>query len=204
MHFDTRIEVEGSSRARSYTANHKIDLGNGVKVITSPFGVGVDFQCVYDTAITVSSDAFMVQDISITGTHTSAGTLDTGFNMVVGDGSPIVLGDDLTVTTTWQLELAGVQPHYKNCAVLQGAEAEVQLMKDGCMSETLGVELVANANGITNSVSMKYKTFLIKDEPTTTQTLLCNVMLCKGTVNCARAPDALTSCRKEKDPYNFA
>ena len=203
MHFGSRVEVAGGSRARSDTENNKLDLESGVKVITSPFGVGVDFQCVYDTTVSLSSDPFTVEDVTVTGTHTASGFLNTGFVMVAGDDSPIVLGDEITLTTTWQLDIAGVQPHYLNCAVTQGAK-DVQLIVDGCMSNTLGVETVANANGETNLVSMKYKTFKIEDETATTQTVTCDVMLCQGTDNCARAADADTTCVVPNDPYGFA
>lgn len=203
MHFKTRVEIGGGSRTRSDTEDNTIDLENGVKIITTPFGVGVDFQCNYKTSVELSSEAFTVQDVSMSGTHTAIGSLDTGFNMVAGDGSTIVLGNEITVTTTWELNIAGVQPHYRNCAVIHGEE-EVQIIKDGCMSETLGVETVANVAGVTNAVSMKLKTFMMENASAATQTVACTVMICQGTGNCARAADADTSCKQLNDPFNYA
>lgn len=165
--------------------------------------MGVDFQCDYDTSVEVISSEFTVEDVSISGTHTAAGNLKSGFTMVAGDNSPIVLGNDVTVTTTWALTIAGVTPHYKNCAVTHGAQ-DVDITKDGCMSGTLGASIVPQTGGLTNAVSMKYKTFTIEGETATSQTVSCDVQLCQGTENCARAADADTTCVVQDDPYGFA
>ena len=178
--------------------NNVIELGNGVKIVTSPFGVGVDFTCIYDSSVEVSSDAITVQDVSISGTHSASGNLQLGFTMTAGDGSAIVLGNDLVVSTTWSLDIPGISPHYQKCEVTQGA-ATVLIIKDGCMATTLGAEAVAKDAGVTNAVGMKYQTFLIEGEVSTSQLVTCDVKLCSGTANCAKD----SSCKKNDDPYGY-
>ena len=195
--FASTIEAKGDSRTRSVD-NNVIDLGNGLNIITSPFGVGVDFTCNYDSIVQVASAAMTVQDVSITGTHSASGELNLGFTMTAGDGSAIILGNDLVVTTLWSLDISDVSPHYENCEVTQGSVA-VAIVKDGCMATTLGAEPVANALGVTNSVVMKYKTFTIEGEEATTQEVTCDIKLCAGTTNCAKDK----SCAKSDDPYGF-
>ena len=187
----------GDSRTRSVD-NNIIDLGNGLMIITSPFGVGVDFTCDYDSKVAVSSSPFTVQDVSISGAHSASGTLDLGFTMLAGDGSAIILGDDIVVKTSWALDLSDISPHYENCEVTQGTKY-VSIVKDGCMASTLGAASVANAAGVTDSVSMKYKTFTIEDEVATTQEVTCDVKLCAGTTNCAKA----LICTQSNDPYGY-
>ena len=121
-----------------------------------------------------------------------------GFTMTAGDGSAIVLGNDLVVTTTWSLDISGISPHYEKCEVA-GATASVLIVKDGCMATTLGAEAIANDAGVTNAVGMKFKTFLIEGEVSTTQLVKCDVKLCSGTVNCAKD----SSCKKNDDPYGY-
>ena len=199
LSFATKIEVTGDARTRSVD-NNEIDLGGGLKVITSPFGVGVDFTCDYMTSVELTSSPFAVQDVSISGTHSSSGTLDGGFTLTAGDESTIILGDDITLKTAWSLNLSDVSPHYESCSVTHGAKT-VAVVKDGCMAATLGAELVANDSGVTNEVSMKYKTFSVEDETATTQTVTCNVKLCTGAANCAYT-DAAT-CFTADDPFGY-
>lgn len=150
---------------------------------TSPFGVGVDFTCEYDTSVEVASTSFNVEDVSIDGTHSSSGTLDSGFTLSVGDGNTIILGDDITFKTTWSLTFADVSPHYESCLLTQGTQT-VPLVKDGCMASALGVEKVSASS---NEVAIKYKTFIIENETAATQTILCNLKLCSLLLNCAKA-----------------
>ena len=167
-------------------------------VNTSPLGASVDFTCTYDAKVAVSSSPFTVQDVSISGTHSASGTLDLGFTMLAGDGSAIILGDDIVVKTSWALDLLDITPHYENCHILQGTKS-VSIVKNGCMASALGAESVANAVGVTDSVSMKYKTFLIEDEDATKQKVSCDIKLCAGTTNCARA----SICIESNDPYGY-
>ena len=197
LHFASKIEAKGDARTRSVD-NNVIDLGNGLNIVTSPFGVGVGFTCIYDSSVEVSSDAITVQDVSISGTHSAAGNLQLGFTMTAGDGSAILLGNDLVVTTTWSLDISGISPHYEKCEVTQGT-ATISIVKDGCMATTLGAKAVANESEVTNAVIMEFKTFLVEGEVTTTQLVTCDVKLCSGTANCAKD----LSCKKSDDPYGY-
>ena len=63
--FTVRIQQEGNSRIRSEVPSKVLDLG-GIKVTTTPFGVGVTFHCAYAMALDVSSSAYQVQQGSDT------------------------------------------------------------------------------------------------------------------------------------------
>ena len=110
--------------------------------------------------------------------------MDDGFTLTAGDGTPIVLGNDITIKTTWSVALSDVSPHYESCSVTHG-DQEVPIVKDGCMASTLGAELVANAPGVGNEVSMKFKTFTVENETAATQLVTCNIKLC-ASGNCAK------------------
>lgn len=161
-----------------------VELEDGLTVNTSPLGVGVTFVCDYATSVLVETNAFTVQDISITGTHSDAGSLKDGFTLSAGDGTPTLLGNDLTVKTSWTLDLPDVSLHYAACSVNQGA-LSVPIVKDGCMATILGAELIPTASGVSNEVAMKYATFTLENELATEQIVICDVKLCTGTVNCA-------------------
>ena len=88
--FATRVEVSGndSTRTRTDTADNRIELdGTNLVIITTPFGVGVDFSCSYSTTFAVSSETYDVQDISISGTITGTGDLTNTMKMVAGDST---------------------------------------------------------------------------------------------------------------------
>ena len=106
-----------------------------------------------------------------------------GFTLTAGDEISIVLGND-TIKTTWSVGLSDVSLHYESCSVTHGGQ-EVPIVKDGCMASTLGVELVAYASGVTNEVSMKFKTFTVENETAATQLVTCNIKLC-ASGNCAK------------------
>ena len=195
--FATKIEVNGDARTRTVSDN-VIDL-DGVKVVTSPHGVGVAFTCNYDSSVNVQSGPLTVQDVSIGGSHTSSGTLDGGFTLTAGDGT-ILLGDDIIVTAAWTLALSDVYPHYESCLVKHGTSVGVPIVKNGCMASTLGAEVVANPADVTNEVSIKYKTFSVEDESATTQVVTCTVKLCAAG-NCARAAKCPTSTADT--PYKY-
>ena len=182
----------------STIGNQKIDFGNGLTILTPLISKVGDFTCVYATKFELVSNPLIVQDVSITGTQSASGTLDHGFTMSAGDGSAIILGNEIVVQTSWSLELSDVSLHYENCAVTQG-EYTILIVKDGCMASSLGAELVANAATVTDQVSMKYRTFTIEGEVATTQEVKCDIKLCAGTTNCAKS----TTCVRSNDPFNY-
>lgn len=187
LKFKSRVSLEGgqSSRTRTDTADKEItlDSSTGLKIITTPFGVGVDFTCSYDSAFDVSSTAFTVQDISITGAFSGNGDLTDSMSMVAGTGSDIVLGNDVKVATTWSLAVGNTSFYYKGCTVAQGTKT-VKLIDTGCRSSTLNVEHVSNTDA--QKIEMKYKSFMIDGETGSEQTVTCKIQICSGTSNCVR------------------
>ena len=86
---------------------------------TSPNGVSVDYACWYLTTVSVDSADFNVEPITIIGDKSNTGNLANGFKLTVGP-SPIILGNIVTVTTTWDVAISVVSFHYEKCTVLQG------------------------------------------------------------------------------------
>ena len=203
LKFKTRVELGGndSNRARTDTVDTEIELVEDLlMIITTPFGVGVDFTCSYDSAFAVSSNDFTVQDISITGSHSSTGDLTNSMTMVAGDpDTATVLGNDVNVATTWALALTDVSFHYKGCTVAQGTKT-VTLIDTGCRSGTLWVEHVQNNDP--QKIEMKYKSFMIDGESATEQSVTCDIQICSGTSSCVRNGVISPSC-PNTEPWSY-
>lgn len=177
--FTFELIQHGNVRVRTAPKSDEIDLdGGATKLITSPHGVGVTFKCYYDATVSVSAADFVVTPVSIAGTYSSTGTLDSGFHLTVGP-SPIILGDIVTVTATWDVTIASVSYHFSGCNVSHG-NSGVDIIRDGCIATLLGV--TTPANGVYN-----YKTFHIDGETGTTQKMTCSLTICNGSSNCAKA-----------------
>jgi len=175
------LQQVGSSRTRS-VADTIIDLGD-FNVVTSPFGVGVDFTCSYGSTVSITSGDFTVQDVSVTGTQTGSGNLATGWTLNAGFGDTIVLGGMINVIAIWSMSISGIEPYLKSCTINHGSKS-VAVMKEGCHSTVLGVEASPTTNA--NSVAFSYRTFMIEDEAENTQSVTCDVQLCATGSNCVR------------------
>jgi hypothetical protein len=195
--FTSSIEQLGNDRTRSITTKNKqIKLGDALTINTSPFGVDVDFVCTYKTTVTVASDDFTVQDVTIAGSTSSTGTLDQGFTLTVGDGTKIILGQMVTATAKWEVTLSDIAPHFRLCILHHGGK-EVVIIKDGCISATLGMTDLTPAS---DSVSVSFRTFTIDSaQPTTAQRLQCHIRLCPDGTNCAKAH----VCPKDDDDHHY-
>jgi len=64
---------------------HSIDLGD-VSVLTEPNGPSVTFRCEYPVDVTLTSNAFLVRNVSASGTQTSTGSLSAGFSIILSQG----------------------------------------------------------------------------------------------------------------------
>jgi len=94
----------------------QLTLDKGITLSTSPHGVGVTYKCHYLTRISVTAADFTVTPVSIIGTESNTGTLDTGFHLSVTP-TPIILGDIITVTATWDVTIAAISYHFDKCTV---------------------------------------------------------------------------------------
>merc|ERR1712157_526844 len=159
-----------------------VDLGS-VKLNTDFTSASVDYKCTYKTEITVSSADFTVQDVTILGTETGTGTLDQGFSLTVGDGTPTTLGGLVDVKATWEVTLSGFSFHFAECNVKHGNTHKVPVIKDGCHSKPLGATAPTSSG---NEVTYKYKTFTVENETTKVQTMECSITICSGSAICTR------------------
>ena len=102
---------------------NSLSLGTGAnlaaQINTGPNGVTVDYECWYLTTVSVDSADFNVEPITIIGEKSNTGNLADGFAITVGP-SPIILGEVVDVTTTWNVAISVVSFHYESCTVVQG------------------------------------------------------------------------------------
>jgi hypothetical protein len=183
--FSFELAQQGVDRTRSEIENNKIELGE-LTLVTSPFAVGVTFECSYPMGITVESDPFSVQDIDVTGAKTSTGKLDDGFSLELTDesgGPNVVLGGLLEVAAKWEVTgLSDVTFYFDRCGVVHGAKT-VNVIQDSCYS----VALKAGGGVSTpTEITFKFKTFGVEGENATSQTLTCDIKLCVGDI-CGKA-----------------
>lgn len=196
--FTVRIQQEGNSRIRSDVTSKVIDLG-GVKVTTTPFGVGVTFHCAYAMALDVSSSAFQVQPVSISGMKQERGNLKDGFAMSLkyGMDSHMLLGAVQEVTVDWSVTtLPDVSFFFDNCQVHQATYA-IDVVKGSCYSKVLQVQ---KHDGTSTRQSFGYKTFTIANHHSNEQKITCTIKLCFDQI-CGKA----TTQEKcpPKDVYDF-
>ena len=99
-------------------AGSTISLGD-VSVVASPSGVSVTMRCEYPLDVTVTSDAFSVEDTTGTGVQTGVGSLADGFSLSLGSDS-VIVGKTLDVQVTWDLTFDDISHYFKSCNVVQG------------------------------------------------------------------------------------
>ena len=149
MQITIDVTQKGNDRTRSLAdsleVEHKqIELGNGLKINTAPFGVGVRFVCLYPLTVEVTSADFEVKDVTVKGATEGQGTLNDGFTLAVtpvGGAASIILGSNLLVKTTWDVNLPGLKFYYTSCDVKQGTgdkEKQVAVVKGTCFASAVG------------------------------------------------------------------
>lgn len=177
LEFTLDFTQKGEVRARTDVDSKKIDLGNGIIVETTPFGVGVQFKCTYAMTATVTSDPFSVQTVNISGSKASKGDLSDGFSMALGGGveSALVLGTRQEVTTSWKVTtLSKISFHFDECKIIQDT-SEVSVIKNKCYSEALKV---TKNEGSGTEQSFSYQTFMVNGASGHEQKVSCILTLC--------------------------
>jgi hypothetical protein len=181
LSFKKSLIQQGGARTRSIESA-KVTLENGVVLNTAPHGVGVDFTCEYSTSVSVKSNEFDLTPVTVSGSTSAEGELDSGFHLTVNnnDGTTIVLGASVDVSVTWDLSFDDVSHHYKECTVGHvNGNTNVALIKEGCHAADIGV-------GAPSGADFSFETFTIEGESGTTQVITCKVEICNGAGNCAK------------------
>merc|ERR1719436_2084079 len=99
--FKLFVALEGKDqRKRSDVMGRQINLGS-MAVYTTPFGIGVNYECTYSTMVEVDSKTMKVTTIESFGSNVGFGDLANSFNMLLlgagGDEGRFVMGAPLTV-----------------------------------------------------------------------------------------------------------
>lgn len=179
--FSVELGQNGNVRTRSGSVqNTRLELGD-MTIVTTPFGIGITFECGYPMGITLESDPYTVTDVDISGTQSGTGSLDGGFELTVGGGEEhkVMLGGVLEVTATWSITtLTDVSFYFDRCGVVHGSQ-NVNVIQDSCFSVALKTGATSSSN---TEVSFKFKTFGIDGEDDVKQTIVCDIKLCTADV----------------------
>jgi len=193
------ISLTGNNRHRSDSIDHdQIDLGDR-QIIINPFGVGMLFQCTYPRLVTLSSQAYTVEDVSISSSMQGDGKWTESFTMVLnnGDGVEFILGQVLPVEISWAVNHAKLTFYYESCAVTHG-NTVINVIKGGCY---------AGATKTAPTVTEQYKNafeftiFKGVNEVETKQTIECSVMICED--GACGNPQTNADCPADGDHDSF-
>jgi len=197
-------ERDSIARARSdiQQTNNEIDL-NGSQVETTPFGVSIAFSCVYSTKITLSTDKYSVEDVSISDSLTHSGDWTSGFSMVLNGGdNNLMLGDILNVAISWSASgLIGSLDFVLTQCVVSHGETDISVIKDSCYAGVTNTMAVESDSADTKAFS--FKTFRAPGTDSANQEIECSLTVCEAG-NC-NAPSSNDECPSEGNDshYNY-
>ena len=159
----------------------QINLG-ALSVYTTPFGVGVLFECSYPTSVTVTSSAFEVTHPEAFGANIGVGNLAAGFSMSLTsmsgstDAGRFVMGTDMKVGVEWAVKsLSDLTFYFQDCAVTHGS-VNMEIIKDGCYSAITNTISVRETGTIAEFLFRVFKGLNIDS---TDQEITCVVNICE-------------------------
>ena len=82
------------------------NLNRRFKVYSTPFGIGVAYECVYNRNITVSAAAFEVSSVTAFGANRGFGNLANSFSLNLDGFSAnnrFLMGSEMSVEISWAL-----------------------------------------------------------------------------------------------------
>jgi hypothetical protein len=200
----TSIVQEGNSRTRSDVPMASIIIDDLV-LLTAPLGIGVNFQCKYDTLITVKSEDYAVKKVSASGSHTAIGDLKNGFSLelidgaVLESGATVFVGSALNVAVKWAISaFDDLKFQILDCKVTLDQNV-VPLIKEKCYSKALMVQKVSKTS---RRIEFAYQTFFIKDASDIEQVIDCTIKICSTAHPCESPPND-QSCPQDPD-YGYS
>lgn len=180
--FKTWIAVKGNGDKTEDGEGKPIDLG-AMAVYNKAVAVGVSYKCCYDTAVTVTSDAYQMFSVESFGGKVGLGSLAAGFSMQLSDnGGKVVMGTDLTVAVSWAVtSLVGYVEFFFNECTVTHDTVEVAIIKDGCYAGITDTMAITDTD---TRQSFRYKVFKGLGVTSTEQEICCKIQICeKGKCN---------------------
>jgi len=175
------ISISGDKRKRSMleSGHKRIDLG-AIDVMTTPFGVGVLYECTYPMYINVSSSAFQIHHVSHFGANIGFGDLAGAFEMTLaGEGAMAaraVMGTLMFVTVEWIIKsFTELTFYYDKCTVTHGT-LQVDVIKDGCYSKVTETRPISQKSSVN---TFSYRVFKGFGQDDTQQRVACTLILCR-------------------------
>ena len=110
---------------------------------TSPGPIDVTYECRYSTSVSITSNEFAPETVSMHGETHATGTLTEGFavNLTAVDDSPkFILGSRQEVAVSWTLSEAMAEKditYVVEDSALTHNELDVEIVKDQCYSTVL-------------------------------------------------------------------
>lgn len=194
--FKLFVALEGKDqRKRSDVMGRQIDLGS-MEVYTTPFGIGVMYECTYSTMVEVDSKTMEVTTIESFGSNVGFGDFANSFDMLLlgagGDEGRFVMGAPLTVNVNWSVKtLPDLTFFFLNCGVEHG-EVTANIVKDGCYAGIVDAKPV-EATG--TSAAFRYNVFKGQGEDSTAQDITCSIKICR--VGKCDMPKSDSDCSNE-------
>jgi len=184
------ITLGGAARSRARSDLIQIDNTydlDGQVVETTPYGITIAFSCQYPTKISLSTDTYSVEDVSISDSLTSTGDWSSAFGLTLIENNKaaenIMLGDILGVRLSWQAGDLGSKMSFQTdeCTVTHG-DLSVAVVKAGCYAGVIQTEAFTGKwtglalGEVVNS--FQYKTFRSPGLDTKEQTISCSLTVC--------------------------
>lgn len=202
INFSILIGVDGSGRARSSSIDKVVQLDDTQSIITSPFGVGIHFNCEYPLKFTVSTETYQVEDVTTAGTTYAEGSLSGGFEMTLNNGGTtnFILGAYLPVKIEWDVTaMVGLKFYFDECVVTHGTVG-VSIIKGGCYAGAVEARHVDSTNTMSEFV---YKVFKAFEQEGKDQDIVCEVVLCAAGKCASPTEDSQCPSGGEDDLYSY-
>merc|ERR1712088_1059907 len=201
--FSVWVGLDGSQRKRSDINIKGVEIDMGHTMITTGFnGIAMKYECTYDRTITVSSETYAVEDVTVTDAYSGRGNLADGFSLILnnGDGLVYILGAELPVQVQWDITvLKDLRVEFDDCTVKHG-NTDVPIIKDSCYATTVAARPLASTH---NTKTFEYRVFKAKGETERSQIVECTVTVCDSTT-CSKYDNASNDdCPQEDNDAHY-
>jgi len=161
---------------------NKINLGD-VSVSLSKAEIELEFVCLYDMDVTISSNEYTIENAAISGTTSGGGSLAAGFSLTIASDTRFALGTMLDVAASWELSFPDVSFSFEQCNIEQDGKS-VTIIKEFCLAEVFDVGGMSKSE---SDISFGYKLFSIDETISGEQIVVCKLNICSD--NCPKPTD---------------
>lgn len=190
-------------RKRSNVVGRQIDLGS-LAVYTTPFDLGVLYECTYPLMVTLTSQDIQVSNVESFGSNVGYGNFAQSFAMNLdgaeGQNGRFVIGAPLEVKVEWSITtLPGLAFAFLDCGVSHGP-VTAMIIKDGCYAAITETQPTGRTS---TTAGFSYNVFKAQGDDSQDQTIICGIKICK--VGKCGMPTMNSQCPAEAGdvPYKY-